>query len=469
MNPLSGFRDLLPSDYSRRRYLTEGWRDVARRYGFVEFDGPTLESLELYQKKNSGGEILTQLYQFVDRGERPVALRPEMTPTLARIVAAHDREFSKPLRWFNVGNCFRYERQQRGRLREFLQLNCDLLGERSVAADAEVIALLIDLLRHFGFGPDDVAIRVSDRLAWHDFLEQFGIKPENKADFCRTYSKSSEIDARQGVRSTAEECIGEYSTKASTAATPQCASLGEFEQVLNIVDKMEREPQEKTEEKLAALKHSGLTVEKLRDFIRSSQIPVLEPLLEELAARGLRDFIKPDLSIVRGLAYYTGVVFEAFALKGNLRAVAGGGRYDRLIHDLSNGAVSLPAVGFGMGDAVMLEFLKEVPRAAEREKAFHAATAACQIYLVIADEAQRSCAIGLAQQLRDAGLRVAFSLIPERVGKQFSAAENSRATFAVMIGAEWPQLKVKRLSTREELAVPQEGLLEWLCEQFQRR
>lgn len=413
MKPLSGFRDLLPCDYARRRYLTEGWRDVARRYGFVEFDGPTLESLELYQKKNSGGEILTQLYQFTDRGDRPVALRPEMTPTLARIVAAHDREFAKPLRWFNVGNCFRYERQQRGRLREFLQLNCDLLGERSVTADAEIIALLIDQLRHFGFGPNDVTIRLSDRLAWHDFLVQFGIKKESTTEF------------------------------------------------LNIVDKMEREPQERTEEKLAALEHSGLTVEKLREFMTSPTIPVLEPLLEELAARGLRDFIKPDLSIVRGLAYYTGVVFEAFALQGSLRAVAGGGRYDRLIHDLSNGAVTLPAVGFGMGDAVMLEFLKEVPRATQREEEFHAATSSCQVYLVIADEALRPQAVGLAQQLRDAGLRVAFSLASERVGKQFSAAENGGASFAVMIGAEWPQLKVKRLSTREEMSVPVEGLVKF--------
>ncbi len=419
MKPLSGFRDLLPQDYARRRYLTEGWREITRRYGFSEFDGPTLESLELYQKKNSGGEILTQLYQFTDRGERHVALRPEMTPTLARMVAAHDREFSKPLRWFNVGNCFRYERQQRGRLREFLQLNCDLLGERSVTADAEVIALLIDVLRYFGFGPNDVAIRLSDRLAWHDFLEQFGIKKEHAAEF------------------------------------------------LNIVDKMEREPQEKTEEKLSLLQHSGLTVEKLREFMASSRIPVLEPLLDELAARGLRDFIKPDLSIVRGLAYYTGVVFEAFALKGNLRAVAGGGRYDRLIHDLSNGAVALPAVGFGMGDAVMLEFLKEVPAAVAQEASFHAATAACQIYLVVADENQRSHAVGVAQQLRDVGLRVAFSLASERIGKQFSAAENSGALFAVMIGAEWPQIKVKKLSTREEVSIPQGQLVSYLQQQLE--
>lgn len=417
MKPLSGFRDLLPADCARRRYITEGWRNVARRYSFVEFDGPTLEPLDLYQKKNSGGEILTQLYQFTDRGERSVALRPEMTPTLARMVAAHDREFVKPLRWFNVGNCFRYERQQRGRLREFLQLNCDLLGERSVAADAEVISLLIDLLRHFGFGPKDVTIRLSDRLAWHDFLAQFGVKKENITEF------------------------------------------------LNIIDKMEREPQEKTEEKLAALSHSGVTVEQLRKFMQSPSVPVLEPLLKELEARGLRDFVKPDLSIVRGLAYYTGVVFEAFALQGNLRAVAGGGRYDRLIHDLSDGAVTLPAVGFGMGDAVMLEFLKEVPEAVEREKSFHATTSACQAYLVIADEAWRFQALDIAQQLRNAGIRVAFSLAPERVGKQFSIAENAGAIFAVVIGAEWPQLKVKRLSTREEVSIPLEGLTSWLQEQ----
>lgn len=229
---------------------------------------------------------------------------------------------------------------------------------------------------------------------------------------------------------------------------------------------MEREPQAKTEEKLATLKHSGLTVEKLREFMASPTVPVLEPLLEELAARGLREFIKPDLSIVRGLAYYTGVVFEAFALKGGLRAVAGGGRYDRLIDNLSNGAVTLPAIGFGMGDAVMLEFLKEAPLAIQREAAFHAATSACQIYLVLADEAYRSHAISIAQQLRDASLRVAFSLTSERVGKQFSAAENAGATFAVMIGAEWPQVKIKRLSSREEVSVLQEQLVSWLSQQF---
>jgi histidyl-tRNA synthetase len=417
MKPLSGFRDLLPSDFARRNYITTQWREVISRYGFIEFDGPLLESAELYQKKNSGGEILTQLYQFTDRGERPVALRPEMTPTLARIVAAHHREFSKPLRWFNIGNCFRYERQQRGRLREFLQLNCDLLGEKSPAADAEVIALLIEILCGFGFGPKDFVIRLSDRLAWQEFLQTHSVPSER---------------------------------------------MGEF---LSIVDKMEREPREKTEEKLALFGFGSLSWELLQEFMNSSEVPVLAPLLDELSARGLREYVKPDLSIVRGLAYYTGVVFEAFALHGGLRAIAGGGRYDQLIHHLSDGAVNLPAVGFGMGDAVMLEFLKIVPQATKQEEGWLAAHRGCDIYLVIADESDRARMLGLAQQLRHQNVSVLFSLTPERIGKQFSAAEAALARFAAVIGAEWPCLKIKRLATREEIVLPHEELACWLLSQ----
>ncbi|MFI0347166.1 MAG: histidine--tRNA ligase [Chthoniobacterales bacterium] len=414
MKTLSGFRDLLPSDYARRRYVVDHWRETARCYGFMEFDGPMLESAELYQKKNSGGEILTQLYQFTDRGERDVALRPEMTPTLARIVAMHHREFVKPLRWFNAGSCFRYERQQRGRLREFLQFNADLLGESSPAADAEIIALLIDLLKSFGFGPGDVVIRISDRLAWQHFLESHQISSEQMPAF------------------------------------------------LGIIDKMEREPEDKTSEKLTAFNAPTLTVTALKEFMLSSSIPVLSPLLADLSARGLREFVKPDLSIVRGLAYYTGVVFEAFALRGGLRAVAGGGRYDRLIHDLSDGAANLPAVGFGMGDAVLLELIKECPHAAAQEEAAMKADPACHVYFVIAEETRRNEALQAAQQLRNAGIRTSFSLSAERIGKQFSAAENTNALFAVIVGAEWPQLKIKRLSTREEIVLPQEALLEWV-------
>ena len=414
MKPLPGFRDLFPEDFARRNYLVGKWRETARRYGFVEFDGPTLESAELYRKKNSGGEILGQLYEFTDKGERSVALRPEVTPTLARMVAARHRDFSKPMRWFNVGTCFRYERQQRGRLREFLQFNCDLVGDATPAADAEVIALLIDLLRSFGLGPEDFAIRLSDRSAWHDFLAGHGVGNDRTAEF------------------------------------------------LTIVDRMEKMPPEKTEELLAPF---GISLQALQAFIARAEIPALAPLMADLEARGLRNYVRPDLGVVRGLAYYTGVVFEAFALHAGLRAIAGGGRYDRLLADLSDGSADLPAVGFGVGDAVLLELIPECPVAKAQEDAALKADASVQVYLVIADEERRPNALSLAQQLRSEGWRVGFPLGQEKVGKQFGSAETAGATHAVVIGAEWPQVKVKRLADRMEQELDHATLAVWLAEQ----
>lgn len=412
MQPLPGFRDLYPGDFARRNYLTGRWRETARRYGFVEFDGPTLEPTDLYRRKNSGGEILGQLYEFTDKGERDVSLRPEVTPTLARMIAARHRDFPKPLRWFNVGTCFRYERQQRGRLREFLQFNCDLVGDASPSADAETVALLVDLLRSFGLTEEDFAVRLSDRSTWQEFLSAHGIAKERAGEF------------------------------------------------LQIVDRMEKMPAEKTEALLAPF---GVPLATLGDFIAKSEIPSLKPLLADLEARGLRGFVRPDLGVVRGLAYYTGVVFEAFALKGNLRAIAGGGRYDRLLSDLSDGHADLPAVGFGMGDAVLLELLGECPGAKALEEAALKADAAVQLYLVIAAEGHRPEALALAQKLREAGWRVAYPLGAEKVGKQFGTAEASGATYAIVVGSEWPTLKVKRLADRHEESVPHDGLTAWLC------
>src|SRR6059058_5793692 len=170
MRALPGFRDFLPDDCAARSYIFSRWREVAQKYGFVEWDGPVLEPTDLYTKK-SGAEIVDQLFNFTDKGEREVALRPELTPTLARVIAAHDREFKKPLKWFSIPQCFRYEKQQRGRLREHFQLNCDIIGESSLEADVELIALAIDLLRSFGFSAEDVVVRISDRDFWTEFLK----------------------------------------------------------------------------------------------------------------------------------------------------------------------------------------------------------------------------------------------------------------------------------------------------------
>src|SRR5436305_3785605 len=199
MQSLPGFRDFLPGDCARRNYIFSRWREVSRRCGFVEWEGPPLEPTELYKKK-SGAEIVEQLFNFTDKGEREVALRPELTPTLARVVAAHEREFKKPLKWFSIGQFFRYEKQQRGRLREHYQLNCDIIGEASLAADVELIALAIDLLRGFGLNDEHFVVRISDRQFWMDFLRSQDVQEERWQEVLGIIDKSE----REPAEKTAE-------------------------------------------------------------------------------------------------------------------------------------------------------------------------------------------------------------------------------------------------------------------------
>jgi histidyl-tRNA synthetase len=406
MQPLPGFRDFLPDDCARRNYIFAKWREVARRYGFVEWDGPVLEPTELYTKK-SGPEIVAQLFNFTDKGEREVAMRPELTPSLARVVAAHDRDFKKPLKWFSIPQCFRYEKQQRGRLREHFQFNADIIGETSLDAEVESIALCIDLLRAFDFGANDFVVRVSDREFWIDFLRAQNI-PEEK-----------------------------------------------WQELLQIIDKSEREPREKTAAKLGLLAESAF---KILDGAGKSD--KLDRLLEALRGRGLASFVEIDLGIVRGLAYYSGVVFEAFDRGGKLRALAGGGRYDNLIRQLSDGAVSLPAIGFAMGDVVLGELIGEIPAAKEKLQNTIAAQQNLDIYIVIAKEERRTDALAQVQTLREQGYRVDYPLSSAKVGKQFQTAEQLGARVAILFGDEWPEVKVKTLVTAEQVSIPHEQLME---------
>ncbi len=400
MKTLPGFRDFYPEDCARREFITGTWREVARRYGFVEYDGPVLEPFELFAKK-SGGEIAGQLFEFTDKGGRHVSLRPEMTPTLARMVAARSRDYRKPLKWFSVASFFRYEKQQRGRLREFLQLNCDLLGDERPAADAELVALAIDLLRAFGLTREDFVVRLSDRRAWLAFLERKGHGADRAQDF------------------------------------------------LAIIDKMEREPAETVE---AKLREFGCGLSEVRDFIANpaDASPEISRVTRNLCQRGLGGFFEIDLTIVRGLAYYTGMVFEIFDRGRTLRALAGGGRYDRLVHHLSDGAADLPALGFGMGDVVLGELIAATPRARVLMETSVRTAGNIDVFVAVADETRRSEALALVQSLRDAGLRVDYPMGPVKLGKQFQSAELAGARHAVLVGTEWPGVKVKELATRTE-------------------
>jgi histidyl-tRNA synthetase len=411
MQSLPGFRDFLPGDCARRNYIFSRWREVAQRYGFAEWEGPPLEPTELYKKK-SGAEIVEQLFNFTDKGEREVALRPELTPTLARVVAAHEREFKKPLKWFSIGQFFRYEKQQRGRLREHFQLNCDIIGEKDLGGDIELIALCIDVLRGFGLTDKDFVVRISDREFWTDFFRDKSVPVER------------------------------------------------WDDLLQVIDKSAREPREKTAEKLGDV--ADLVFTTLKSGGKSAK---LERLVAGLRVRGLSNFVDIDVGIVRGLAYYTGIVFEAFDRAGKFRAIAGGGRYDNLIAQLSDGALSLPALGFAMGDVVLGELINEILDAREAMQKAIVNGSKIDIYVVVAKEERRDDALAQIQELRDCGYRVDYPLTPAKVARQFQAAEELGARIALLYGDEWPQVKIKNMETAEQELVPHHRLLAHLQEQ----
>src|SRR5438552_3473729 len=400
MQALPGFRDFLPQNCGARNYIFTCWREISQRYGFVEWDGPILEPTELYKKK-SGVEIVDQLFNFADKGEREVAMRPELTPTLARVIAAHEREFKKPLKWFSIGRFFRHEKQQRGRLREHFQLNCDIVGETALSADIELLALCIDVLRAFGLTEKDVVVRISDREFWTDFLQQNGVPSDR------------------------------------------------WDELLQVIDKSGRESPENTRAKLGTLADPVFAI--LRDGGKSEK---LERLVDGLCALRLADFVAVDVGIVRGLAYYTGIVFEVFDRAGTLRAIAGGGRYDNLISQLSDGTLSLPALGFAMGDVVLGELINETPQAREVMQKAIANDKKIDIYVVIAKEQRRADALAQIQQLRDCGYRIDYPLTPTKVARQFQAAEDLGARVALLYGDEWLQIKMKNMGTgAQELVV----------------
>lgn len=398
---LNGFRDFAPADCAVRNYIFSTWRAVARKFGFLEYEVPILENTELYLKK-SGGEIAGQLFRFDDQGGRDVSIRPEVTPSLARLVAARQREFQKPMKWFQMGQCFRYERPQKGRLREFYQYNVDLIGEDSLEADIELIALSIEVMREFGFKEGDFIVRLSHRGAWQKFCANNGLDNEEKA----------------------------------TA-------------FMSVIDKWEKLTPEKISDQLEPF---GLTHDAVQSFMDAGAKgnAELEEIINGLESRGLGSFVKVDLAIVRGLAYYTGTVFEVFDLKHNMRAVAGGGRYNDLIKTLSEGASDMPVIGFGMGDVVLRNLIEETPAALLKMEGVLRSDAVCDVYLIVADEENRGSAGLVATVLRQAGVKVDYSLSKTKIGKQFQKAEQLGARFAVVIGSEFPEVQVKNLNERTE-------------------
>ncbi len=297
---LPGFRDFYPRDLAARAHIFAAWREAARRHGFEEYDGPPLEPLELYTEK-SGEEIVRQLYNFEDKGGRAVSLRPEMTPTVARMVGARAGELRKPVRWFSIPQLFRYERTQRGRLREHFQWNVDIFGVEGVLADAEVLAVALEALQLLGLTAEDVHARISDRRLLERLLLRAGVPADQ---LLATYA--------------AIDKLGRDEDRVIRDRLAQEAGLGPA-----TIDALFAIFAHESLEELAAGFESDPAV--------TEELDRLSGYFAALGQLGFGDWVTFDPRIVRGLAYYTGIVFEIFDRKGELRAICGGGRYDRLL------------------------------------------------------------------------------------------------------------------------------------------
>lgn len=387
--PLPGFRDFFPPEHAALRAIFTAWREASRCSGFTEYEGPELESLELYTEK-SGEEIVGQLYHFQDKGEREVALRPEMTPTLARMVASQHRNYRKPIKWFSVPRLFRYERPQKGRHREHYQWNCDMVGEKSALAEAELIATLCLGISLLGLSSQDVVVRVSDRSWWDTFLEKHGVGEKERPSILRT------------------------------------------------LDRLDGATAEQRREKLGAL--AGAVEEVWQG--KSEDSAALQEVHKGVKALGYGEWCETDYRVVRGLAYYTGVVFEVHDRAGKLRAVAGGGRYDDLLKRL--GGEDLPAVGFGMGDAVLAKLLREKKTAVPKVEG-------AEIF-VVAEGPEQEMALGLVGQLRRGGFSVDYDPGAGKWGKQLEMAEAKGARWALLVGREVAEgkLGLKELASRKQ-------------------
>ena len=423
---LNGFREFYPEDCAFQNFLFSKFRLSAEIFGFEEYNAPILEPTELFTAK-SGEEIVSQLFNFQDKGGREVAMRPEATPSLARMVGEKASAMRKPIKWFTIAEAFRYERPQKGRLRSFYQFNVDIFGDPSCYADAEVISLAVYTLKELGLTEKDFHVRLSDRNLWALFIMSQGILEEGVAA------------------------------------------------VLTIIDKIERESPEQVITKLNAIKgvdgtllydqisrlRSAKSLAEIQQFFNdvcfenpaiAKRIAEFSDLLKRLDDLEMMPFITIDFSIVRGLAYYTGFVFELFERSGKSRALAGGGRYDHLVKKL--GYNDLPAVGLAIGDVTLGNLLREKGIAAPLSKQSDS--------FIVYSEKTESVAMHYASQFRNKGIKTEYLLEPASFSKQLKTAAQSNAKLAIIFGeneAKDESAIIKNMATGEEKIVPFKKLL----------
>ncbi len=404
-----GTRDFYPEEMRLRNWLFQKFHSSSLSHGFEEYDSPIIEHEELYTRKQ-GEEITQQLYNFEDKGGRKISLRPEMTPSLARMVMARSGALPLPIKWYSIPQCWRYERTQRGRGREHYQWNVDIWGMEGIEADAELLSVMVHMFTSVGLTHDDVVVRISSRKVLEEVLGSLGIEGDSFTKACVIVDKMDKLP---------EEAVSAQLSDLGISDS----SITTIQSVLSVTELPE-----------------------LRDMLSPDSMAVseLERLFQLLESYGISEWTTFDASVVRGLAYYTGPVFEAHDRGGELRAICGGGRYDRLIGTL--GGRDLPATGFGFGDMVIMELLSEkglLPDISSR----------VSDVVFSMDESLRGAAMEVSSKLRGAGRRVDLVLEPKKMKWVFKHAERTGAERLVMVmPAEWDsgKVRIKDLQTGEE-------------------
>jgi histidyl-tRNA synthetase len=417
---VKGTRDFYPNEMRLRNWITDAWRRVSLRNGFEEYDSPIFEYLDLYTAK-SGDEIVSQLFAFEDRGGRKLAIRPEITPSLARMVNAKINSLPRPIKWFSVPRLCRAENPQKGRLREFFQWNVDIIGPADTLADAECIFTCVDFLREIGLSPSDVQVRIGSRPLAVIALRAAGVAQEIVPAALAVLDKRpkvsrEEFDALAGKAGLTPE---------QTQAVCRFQDAADLQQVAQVLAGQE-----------------GI----------EGPIEDLRKLFANLTAMGAADYCTLDLRIVRGLAYYTGAVYEVFDAAGSMRAIAGGGRYDNLLKVL--GGPEVAATGFGMGDVVLGILLEEKGKIPAQLQA------ARLDYFVIDAEDSLPAKLQVVAALRGKGLTADFSYRYQAVGKQFKTANQRGAKKVVIIQAGGQSVAVKDLATGQQVEMPLEKFLQ---------
>ena len=419
LDPPSGTRDFEPAEMKVRNWLFDHMRQTAKEFGFKEYDAPVLEHVELYERK-AGEEISQQMYCFTDKEGARVTLRPEMTPSLARMVlnltnlATGEVRAALPLKWFSIPQCWRFETTQRGRKREHYQWNMDIVGEPGIVAEVELLTAVATFFKRLGVGPDIVGIRVNSRKVLDVAITKAGVPRDKFEKVCVVVDKLDKIGA-EAVKCMLTEDLELPSATADVIL--QCLQASSVDDLAKAVGLSQSDP----------------------------AIAELKTLFELCTAYGVGDYLDFDASVVRGLAYYTGVVFEAFDRKGELRAICGGGRYDRLAELYGGEKCQIPFCGFGFGDCVVVELLKDYGLMPD-------ASPSVDVVVAPFDATMQPHALKVASSLRKAGLSVDAALTACKARKAFDLANRQGARLVAFVApGEWARglVRVKDMSVKD--------------------